>query len=275
MLSALIVACVILACAALLEVFQIASPSAIVRSIVQSDDARLRQISGSGMADDSLATIFQAVKLNRHDVKILRRDRRRARAAYPDLTPDQLLESRWFAFDEADRVPSDGYFNSHGIVDKATGKAYLESAYESFVKPQYPNRASDEETDAFFVALKAKQKDERRTRFEKDGTFASMGGSGGSFSFDCTPGGNCVVRRAAEWANTGDKWTFPFVIDEWVEHDPWGFDQIKALPSFAQAVHETEKVTPTGVTMTISPASAAQSIPPGGTATIRMQIPQP
>jgi len=224
---------------------------AIAASFV-SDETRLAQIEGSGTASDGLHTLYQTVKLNKKDVAMIRRDVRRAIAAYPDKTKDDLLASRWFAFDEAARVPSKGFWNSHSTQDPITKEWYLESAYMSVVRPEFKERADDATTDAFFAARKAKARADKIERLKIDGPFTAWGGTGGSMSVRLNKDTGLVeITRAQEWASTAQKWTMPFVVDEWADVNASDLEAIKKLPSFAQAVEQQIAVQPSGVSITM------------------------
>lgn len=223
------------------------NPIPMAIAAVQSDSSRLASINGSGTASDGLHTLYQSVKLNNHDVKIIRQDVRSARAAYPDVDADKLLTSRWFAFDEAARVPSEGFSNSHGTQDPITKEWYLESAYMSVVRPEYPNRADPATTERVLSELKNKKQQKRLSHLKKWGTSSSSSGTGGSWSFNCYPdplpsseeasdthiAGKCVVILDQK-----TKYTLPFVAEEWLDH-PWGQ---KDLAAFAERKGATAEV---------------------------------
>ncbi|MBV9863312.1 MAG: hypothetical protein JO267_14325 [Alphaproteobacteria bacterium] len=182
--------------------------------------------------------------LTRRDFELLRQDRRRAMAAYPDVSTDDLVIGRWFQVDPSARIPmSWGGPNADGT--KIGEEWYLDGGtYLSVVAPQYPNRASAEETKAFFADLKSKR---LRERLARTSVSWARGGSGGQLSVDCKDG-QCVVIQADEWSRTGHKYTFPFVAAEW-SADPGTMEDIKALPSFAQATVEEIDVRPSGVSL--------------------------
>lgn len=225
--------------------------SGYVKSAVQSEVSRLAEIRRSGAESDGPYTLFQPVKLNQRDVDMLRRDRRRTVAAYPDVPEDQLFEQRWFAFDEAARVSSDGHWNSHGSQDPKTGKFYLESALESIVRAEYPKRADDATTTAFFKERKEKQQQGRRARLEKDGPMCSWGGTGGFMTVRLNNQRQVVVQRAQEWAAVAKEWTFPFIVEEWLEVNVSDLGAIQKIPSFRLAVEREVSVEPSGVRVTM------------------------
>lgn len=212
----------------------------------QNDASRLAQIMRSGSGSDGIHILYDPVKLTARDVALIRADCHRAMAAYPLLDMNQLLEQRWFAFDEKAKVPPDGFPNAHSSQDPNTKKWYLESALVSVVLARYRNRASAEETKEFIAARKRKKDAELLETLNQHGYMAMVAGSGGSFSIDCKPGGFCVVEQAEEWASTGMRYTFPFVVDEFLAKQPGWMTAVRKLPSFAQAVSQKISVTPSG-----------------------------
>jgi len=228
--------------------------------LTQAERQRIAFISGSDMGSMQGADGFfmggGRGSITRRDFEILRQDRRRARAAYPDVSPDDLFQGVWLAVDVDARIPSDwcGSFNSQGT--EVDGKWYLDGGcYESIVKPQYTKRASGEETAKYFVELKAKQRSDELARLEKDGPFTMWGGTGGSMSVSLDKKTNqVVVTRAQEWASKGVEYRIPFVPQEWVGVNYGDLDAIKKLPSFAHAISKEIPVTPSGVTITMGSA---------------------
>lgn len=216
----------------------------------QSDEKSLAAITGSGSESDGIHTLYQKMKLNNQDVALMRRDVRRAIAAYPDIDEDHLLTGRWFAFDEAARVPSKGFYNSHGTQDPITKEYYLESAHMSIVKLEFPNRADDATTERFFAERKVKRHAEKIDRLKKDGPFTMWSGTGGSMNVGLDKEtGKVVVTRAQKWAASASRWTFPFVAEEWADINASDLEAIKKLPSFAVATEDQVPVRPSGVTM--------------------------
>lgn len=202
------------------------NPVPMAVAAMQSDESRLAAIAGSGSSSDGLHTLFQKVKLNNSDVKIIRQDVRRAMAAYPDIDEERLLTSRWFAFDKAARVPSKGFGNSHGTQNPITKEYYLESAYMSVVRPEYPNRADEATTEHILTELKDGKRQKRLSHIKRWGYSTSWGGTGGTGSINCYPdplpsseeeddrhvAGQCVIIL-----NGKTKYVFPFLATDWVD----------------------------------------------------------
>ena len=221
----------------------------------KADQARVASIGGAGFADNlGVISSMQwgtSSSVTRRDFELMRQDSRRAMAAYPALSDDLLFSGSWISVDIDARVPEKwGGMNSNGT--KIGEEWFLDGgAYLSFVKPQYPNRASASETKAYFVARKAKQRQEKIDRLAKDGPFVWWGGSGGSMSVKLNERREVVITRAQEWARTATRWTMPFVVDDWADTNESDLDAIKKLPSFAQAAEETIDIQPSGMTMTM------------------------
>lgn len=219
-----------------------------------ADRARVSEITGSGIADGQnghLVTIrrIQAgnrSNIQRRDIELLRQDRRRATAAYPDISQDTLFQSVWLQIDLDAKIPMEWNTSHNGDGTKGKdGKWYMDGGmYTAFTSPKYPNRASADETVAFFKARAEKRLADKLAR---DHIWWASGGSGGSLNVDCKDG-ICVVHQADEWASRGKIYTFPFVAAEWVT-DPGSMEKIRALPSFAAATVEDENVRPNGVTV--------------------------
>lgn len=219
-----------------------------------ADRVRVAEITGSGIADrqNGHLGVIRRIQagnrsiIQRRDIELLRQDRRRAMAAYPDVAQDVLFQSIWLQIDINAKVPMEWNTSNNGDGSLGKdGKWYLDGGmYTSFVSPQYPNRATADETATFF-----KDRAEKRlaAKLARDHIWWSRGGSGGSLSVDCKDG-VCVVRQADEWASRGKIYTFPFLAAEWVS-DPGTMEKIRALPSFAAATIEDEDVRPNGVTI--------------------------
>jgi hypothetical protein len=248
----------------------------------ESDRRRVAEISGRGFGDN-LSVIRSMQSLSRsnvtaEDFELLRQDRRRARAAYPDVSDDDLLVGTWLQVDFPARVPvsfcTSG--NSSG-TQGPDGKWYLYGGcYVSVVNPQYTERASAQATKAFFEAEKKRERAGKLARLREDGPFVSWSGTGGSMTVSYDKETKLVtVTRAKEWADTAQQWVMPFVVEEWVDVSYGDLDAIKKLPSFARAIESEISVQPSGVTMTVGDSGSGYSttsqgfiLMPGESATI-------
>ncbi len=120
---------------------------------LQSDAARLKAISTGGAAEDGIHMLSMPLKLTRRDMKLIDKDKRRARAAYPDTT--DLYIGRWFAFDTNEKMTSDEYgiHNSQSSKPKDAPEDspyFLESGYITIVNPAYADRATAGQTIQYF-----------------------------------------------------------------------------------------------------------------------------
>lgn len=221
---------------------------------------RQRVAAITGRSEDSNLSVIRSIQagargsVSRRDFELLRQDRRRARAAYPDVKPNDLTDGGWLTVKMSARIPSSWCTsgNSNG-TQGSDGRWYLDGGcYVGFVRAQYTERASAEETSKFFADLKITQSADELSRLQKDGPFTMWSGTDGSMSVRLDKEtGKVVITRAQEWASKGKRWTMPFVPEEWVGVYASRLEDIKKLPSFAQAVGEEIAVTPSGVTITM------------------------
>jgi len=217
----------------------------------ETDRQRVAQIGGRGFANN-LGVIRNVQSgagssVARKDYELMRQDRRRAQAAYPDVPRDDLTYGSWIQVDLSAHVPAAwGGGNSNGTGE---GDAwYLDGGdYQSFVKPEYTKRADAATTKRVLAELKDGERQKRIKRVSKWGYSTSWGGTGGSGRFECYPDplpsnqeaddlripGKCVVIL------DDTKYVFPFVAAEWAD-PPWSGD-VKKLASFQQASAEPYK----------------------------------
>ncbi len=244
----------------------------------EGDYARAAALSGSGYGDNlGVIRSIQAGSrgnVTRRDFELLRQDRRRASAAYPDVNSDELFSGTWLNVSLSARVP-DSFCTSHNSngTQGSDGKWYLDGGcYVSIVKPQYTERANAADTKRHFAELKARQLAERTERLRADGPFSMWGGTGGSMSVRLDKQTRMVViTRAQEWAATAKRWTMPFVPEEWTDTNAGDLEAIKKLPSFAQATEEDIKVSPSGTSIVSSGQGGV--LMPGESMTVGVQIP--
>jgi hypothetical protein len=211
----------------------------------EADRQRVAQIGGRGFADN-LGVIRNMQSLGRstvtrRDYELMRQDRRRAQAAYPDVPSDNLTYGSWIQVDMPAHVPAAwGGGNSNSTRE---GDAwYLDGGdYQSFVKPEYTKRADAATTKRVLAELKDGARQKAIKHVAKWGYHTWWSGTGGSGLVNCYPDplpsdqdadethipGMCVVVL-------GDtQYVFPFVPAEWAS-PPWE-DDIKKLASFQQA----------------------------------------
>lgn len=235
----------------------------VAEVFTRAQTQRLAQIVGRGLNTGDPRDGMWAAMAGVHngltlaDVKLLKEDRRRAQAAYPEVSAQDLFEGRWIGC-KPNSVPQDyGGGNSEG-TQGPDGKFYLDSAYFSVVRAQYTKRTTRSEADAYFARKKAADSEKRLADLRDNGTSSSWGGTGGSGNFVCKPGGDCVVQFAAEWSPKATRYTFPFVPEEWVDRWPWSASDLKAFPSFVHARIEMVPITPNGVTVSMGSASPSR-----------------
>jgi len=200
--------------------------------LAESDRRRIAAITGTSYGDD--LGVIRAVQsgsrgnLTRRDFELLRQDRRRAQAAYPDVKPDDLYANGWFNVDLSARVPdkfcTSG--NSNG-TQGADGKWYLDGGcYLSYVKPQYAKRADAATTKRVLAELKDGERQKKLAHIQRWGYYSSWSGTGGSQSISCYPeplpsseeaddthvAGQCVLI-----IDEKTKYVFPFVASDWLD----------------------------------------------------------
>lgn len=204
-------------------------------TLSDADTKRIAAISGSGVIQGIQAGARGNV--TRRDFELLRQDRRRARAAYPDVAEDDLYSGTWLNVDLSARVPSDfcGSGNSNGT--KVDGKWYLDGGcYTSIVRAEYTKRADAETTKRVLAELKDVGRQKRIAHIKRWGYSTWQSGTGGSLSVDCNPdplpsdkdasdrniAGKCVI------INGKTKYIFPFDAADWVD-PPWSVDDLVKL----------------------------------------------
>lgn len=217
----------------------------------EADRQRVAEIGGRGFTDN-LGVIRNMQSSGRSsvthkDYELMRQDRRRAQAAYPDVPHDDLTYGSWIQVDYSAKVPA----KWGGSNSNSTGEGdaqYLDGGdYQSFVKSEYTKRADAVTTKRVLAELKDGERQKWIKRISKWGYSTSWGGTDGSGRFECYPDplpsnqeaddlrvpGKCAVILG------GTKYVFPFVVAEWAS-PPWG-DDVKNLASFQQATAEPYK----------------------------------
>ena len=218
----------------------------------ESDRRRIAEITGAPYSDN--LGVIRAIQsgargnLTRRDFELLRQDRRRAHAAYPDVDTGKLFLSGWFNVDMSARIP-DSFCtsgNSNG-TQGADGKWYLDGGcYLSYVNPDYPKRADAETTKRVLAELKDGKRQKQIAHIERWGYMTAWSGTGGSGSIHCYPdplpsseeaddrhvAGQCVIILDEK-----TKYTFPFIATDWL--DPPTDLVAFALGKGAEAVNYT------------------------------------
>jgi hypothetical protein len=209
----------------------------------ESDRERAASLSGQtyGSNEGVIRAIqsFSRGSITKRDFELLRQDRRRAMAAYPDVNQDDLFINGWVQVDFSARIPMDwcSSGNSNGTTG-ADGKDYLDGGcYMSFVSAKYPNRADTDTTKRVLAELKDVGRQKQLARLAKRGYFSSWWGTGGSASYHCYPDplpsgeeaddlhipGQCVVVF-----DERTKYVFPFVTAEWL-NPPYSQEAVEKL----------------------------------------------
>ena len=179
--------------------------------------------------------------MTRRDFELMRQDRRRAKAAYPDIKPDDLFMNGWLNIDFSAINSPDSYCtsgNSNG-TQGSDGKWYLDGGcYVSFVRPQFTKRAGASETKAFLIVQKEKENDKFLARVQRWGyDYSSNGSDGSSIGVYCYPDPLPSDEEADDLHVAGHsiiiidgktKYDFPFSSSDWV-NPPFDKDSLTKL----------------------------------------------
>lgn len=215
----------------------------------EADRQRVAEIGGGGFADQ--LGVIRSVQsgarssVARRDYELMRQDVRRAQAAYPDISRDDLTYGASIQVDLSAHVPDKwGSGNSDGTQEG--GVWYLDgSDYRRFVKPEYTRRADAPTTKRVLAELKDEKRQKEIKRMTKWGYSTWMGGTGASFRAECYPNplpsnqeaddlripGKCVVIV------DDTKYVFPFVPAEWISMK--SYDDFQKFDSFKDATTTT------------------------------------
>lgn len=190
----------------------------------------------------------QFVGITQRDFDVLREDSRRAVAAYPNLSDEDLFERHEVWIHESQKVPAHPYggYNYQATQGK-DGVMYLNGLCSVWtIKPQYTKRVSKEEADAFLAERKQREGDERFLRLKEKGPDNSFFGCSGFGSVNLaynkkmgkitvtfhksetttsqtSDGKLVIVDKSVEQPET---WTFPFDPYEWRESDTWPHSEV-------------------------------------------------
>jgi hypothetical protein len=134
--------------------------------LTDDDIWRITIITGAGRADANNTGALGVIRsmqagtrsgITCRDIELLRQDRRRAIAAYPDVPRGELLEGVWLQIDLENRIPESYNLSANASSSKLGETWYYDGpVYVSRVSAKFPNRASAEQTAAFYKA-RAKQ----------------------------------------------------------------------------------------------------------------------
>lgn len=169
--------------------------------------------------------------ITRRDFELLRQDRRRAQAAYPDVKSDDLFASGWFNVDMDARIPNNFCTsgNSSG-TQGSDGKWYLDGGcYLSFVRSEYPDRADAAATEKVLGEIKDGKRQKRLASIRRWGYMAAWSGTGGSGSVHCYPDplpsneelDDLHIAGRAVIVLDHDRYEFAFDASDWVDPPYW------------------------------------------------------
>lgn len=201
-----------------------------------ADRRRIAEI--TGVSQDSNLSVIRSIQggsrgnITRTDFELLRQDRRRAKAAYPEVKDGDLLQSGWFNIDMSARIPDNFCTsgNSNG-TQGADGKWYLDGGcYLSFVNPKYPDRADAATTKKMLADLKDGERQKRIAHIQRWGHSTWSSGTGGSVNVNCNPDplpSNAeaddmhIAGKAVIVLDDKDRYEFVFDASDWVNPPYW------------------------------------------------------
>jgi hypothetical protein len=214
--------------------------------LTASDRQRIAAITGT--SQDSNLSVIRSIQsgsrghITRNDFELLRQDRRRARASYPDVRDDDLMQSGWFNVGMSDRVPMDfcSSHNSNG-TQGADGKWYLDGGcYLSFVKAKYTERADAATTKRVLAEIKDGERQKRVAHIRRWGYYTSSSGTGGSITVCAYPDPLPLNEEADDMHIAGkaiividgkDRYEFAFDASDWINPPFWGAELEKLAQS--------------------------------------------
>lgn len=206
------------------------------------DRARIASLSGGGYGDNlGVIRSIQAGSrgaVTPRDFELLRQDRRRAQAAYPDVALDDLYTGAWLSVDLSAKIPdkfcTSG--NSNGTQGR-DGKWYLDGGcYVSAVKAEYTKREDAATTKRALAELGDTKRQKRISRIKKWGYSTSWSGTGGSGRVDCNPDPLPSNQEASDTIIAGkcvlildsDRYEFAFDPGDWID-PPYGREGLEKL----------------------------------------------
>lgn len=222
-----------------------------------SDHKRIAEITGVRY-ESNLSTIHSIQgrsrsNLTREDFELLRQDRRRAKAAYPDVKDDDLYAFGWFNVDMSDQVP-DSFCTSHNSnsTQGIDGKWYLDGGcLLSYVNSKYPNRAGAGVTKKIFADLNNEKHQKLITHIQRWGYSMGWDSTGGSGKVNSNPDplpsnieadDTNIAGKAVIVLDNKDRYEFAFDASDWV-NPPYGREGLEKLALSKGAVR-TEYVQP-------------------------------
>ncbi|MGI4815544.1 MAG: hypothetical protein ACRYGG_19710 [Janthinobacterium lividum] len=203
--------------------------------LTEGDRRRIAELSGTGFTDN--LGVIRSIQSGsrgsvlRRDFELLRQDRRRARAAYPDVSEDDLYDGTWLSVDVSDRVPDSFCTSGNSNGTEVDGKTYLDGGcYMSVVKAKYPKREDAVATKRVLAELADAKRQKEVTQIKKWGYSTSMSGSdGSSLSVEAYPDplpsnqeadDGHVAGQAVVIVDQKTRYQFPFVATDWIK-PPW------------------------------------------------------
>lgn len=210
---------------------------------------RIAEISGSGRGNNlEVIRSHQSGargNITRLDFELLRQDRRRARAAYPEVSEDDLYRGTWLSVDVSARVPSDFCTSGNSDGTVVNGRSYLDGGcYVSAVDPKYSDRADAPTTKRVLAELREAKTSKAAALIAKWGYMSAWSGTDGSASIhaypdplpsNTEPSDVEIAGRAVVVIDGTTRYEFPFVANDWVKAS-WTKEKLAQLAERREAV---------------------------------------
>ena len=200
-------------------------------ALTPADQARIAAIAGTGKSDN--LQVIRSMQsgsrgaITRRDFELLRQDRRRAKAAYPNVSEDDLYTGIWLQVDVGARIPDKFCTSGNSNGTEVDGKWYLDGGcYVNSVRPQYPNREDAASTKRILAELNDAKRQKKIARVAKWGYSTWWSGTDGAVSVNGYPDplpsneegdDNHVPGQVVIVIDGKTKYQFPFVPSDWID----------------------------------------------------------
>lgn len=202
--------------------------------LTDADRTRIAVIAGLGHGNNlSVIRGIQAGSrstITRRDFELLRQDRRRAKAAYPDVADDDLYAGVWLQVDAASRIPASFCTSGNSDSTEVDGKFYLDGGcHVSTVRSKYTDRADAPTTRRVLAEAKDARTRKDEARIAKWGYYTWSSGTDGSVSVNGYPDplpsneetdDRHVPGQVVIIIDSKMRYQFAFVPSDWV-NPPW------------------------------------------------------
>lgn len=201
-------------------------------TLTDADRTRLAFLSGANAGSnlDIIRNIQSGGRGNvtRRDFELLRQDRRRAKAAYPNVSDDDLYDGGWLQVDLHARIPMEFCTSGNSNGTEADGKMYLDGGcYVSAVQSKYPNREDAVTTKRILAELNDVGRKKQIAYIVKWGYHTWWSGTDGSVSVHGYPdplpsdkeadGYQYIAGQVVIIIDNETIYQFPFTASDWID----------------------------------------------------------